>query len=204
MAAGDSALSICSDALIMLGAKPISSFNDGTDEANTCDRLYADIRDQALLIYPWSFSFKKVALAQLVTTPTTEYKYEYALPGDKIGPPRALFTSASPGDYPRKEYRIFGDTVMTDYTAVWIDYPYSVPEYSLPVYFIQLLKYMMAWHLAMPITDQGDKASYWQGVAVGSPSDNGRGGYLRTAMQIDGAGQPSNSINDFSLIAVRY
>jgi hypothetical protein len=204
MAAGDSALSICSDALIMLGAKPISSFNEGTDEANTSDRLYSDIRDQALLIYPWSFSFKKIALAQLVTTPTTEYKYEYALPGDKIGPPRALFTSSNPGDYPRKEYRIFGDTVMTDYTAVWIDYPYSVPEYLMPVYFIQLLKYMMAWHLSIPITDQGDKASYWQGVAIGAPSENGRGGYMRTAMQIDGAGQPSNSINDFSLIAVRY
>jgi hypothetical protein len=204
MAAGDSALSICSDALIMLGAKPIASFNEGTDESSTCDRLYPDIRDQALLIYPWSFSFQKVALAQLVTTPTTEYKYEYALPGDKIGPPRALFTSNSPGDFPRKEYRIFGDKVLTDYSAVWIDYPYSVPEYLMPVYFIQLLKYLMAWHLALPITDQADKATYWQGVAVGSPGENGRGGYLRTAMQIDGAGQPTNSINDFSLIAVRY
>jgi hypothetical protein len=204
MAAGDSALSICSDALIMLGAKPIASFNEGTDESSTCDRLYPDIRDQALLIYPWSFSFQKVALAQLVTTPTTEYKYEYALPGDKIGPPRALFTSNSPGDFPRKEYRIFGDKVLTDYSAVWIDYPYSVPEYLMPVYFIQLLKYLMAWHLALPITDQADKAAYWQGVAVGSPGENGRGGYLRTAMQIDGAGQPTNSINDFSLIAVRY
>ena len=177
MAAGDSALSVCSDALIMLGAKPISSFNEGTDEANTCDRLYSDIRDQALLIYPWSFSFKKVKLAQLVTTPETEYTYEYAMPGDKIGSPRALFTSASPGEVPRQQYRVFGDKILTDYTAVWI---------------------------AMPITDQGDKASYWQGVAVGSPAENGRGGYMRTAMQIDGAGQPSNSINDFSLIAVRY
>ena len=204
MAAGDSALSICLDALIMLGAKPIASFNEGTDESSTCDRLYSDIRDQALLIYPWSFSFQKIALAQLVTTPTTEYKYEYALPGDKIGPPRALFTSNSPGDFPRKEYRIFGDKVLTDYSAVWIDYPYSVPEYLMPVYFIQLLKYLMAWHLALPITDQADKAAYWQGVAVGSPGENGRGGYLRTAMQIDGAGQPTNSINDFSLIAVRY
>jgi hypothetical protein len=203
MAAGDSGLSICSDALLMLGANAISSFNEGTDSANISDRLYSDIRDQALLIYPWSFSFKKVKLSRLITTPTTEYKYEYQLPGDRLGPPRSVFTSASPGQRPSKEYRIFQDKLLTDYEEVWIDYQYSVGEYEMPVYFVQLLKYMMAWHLAYPITDQDSKAQYWQGVAVGAPSENGRGGYMRTAIQMDGQGQPNNYIDDFALIAVR-
>lgn len=204
MAAGDSALSICSDALLMLGANAISSFNEGTDAANISDRLYSDIRDQALLIYPWSFSFKKIKLSRLITTPTTEYKYEYQLPGDRLGPPRSVFTSASPGQRPSKEYRIFQDKLLTDYEEVWIDYQYSVGEFEMPVYFVQLLKYMMAWHLAYPITDQDSKAQYWQGVAVGAPSENGRGGYMRTAIQMDGQGQPNNYIDDFALIAARY
>ena len=62
MAAGDTSLSICSDALVMLGAKPISSFDEGTDEASISDRLYGDIKNQALMLYPWSFSFKKLQL----------------------------------------------------------------------------------------------------------------------------------------------
>ena len=204
MAAGDTALSICSDALLMLGAKPISSFDEGTDEASVANRLYSDVRDQTLVCYPWSFSFKKVKLARLITTPTNEYKYEYQLPGDRLTSPRAVYDSSATGMPPRKEYRIMGDKLLTDYEEVWVDYQYSVPEFSMPIYFIQFLKYAMAWHLALPITDQTEKAQYWQSVAVGSPGENGRGGAFRTAMNIDGAGQPTNAINDFSLIAVRY
>lgn len=204
MAAGDSALSICSDSLLMLGASPITSFNEGTDSANICDRLYPDIRDQALTIYPWAFSFKKVKLSRLITTPTTEYRYEYQLPGDRIAPPRRVFASASPGAPTVNMYRIQQDKLLTDLPEVWIDYQYSVGEYEMPVYFVQLLKYLMAWHLSLPITDQSDKAQYWQGVAVGSPSENGRGGYMRTATQVDGQGQPVSVIEDYSLIAARY
>jgi hypothetical protein len=204
MAAGDTALSICSDALLMLGAKPISSFDEGTDEASVANRLYPDIKDQAILMYPWSFSYKKVSIARLITTPINEYRYEYQLPGDRLTSPRAVYDTSATNIPPRKEYRIIGDKLLADYEEVYIDYQYSVAEFEMPSYFVQLLKYMMTWHLALPITDQTDKSQYWQSVATGSPAENGRGGYLRQAMNIDGAGNPTNAINDFSLISVRY
>ena len=52
MATGDTKLSICSDALIMLGASPLSSFSEGTDAAQICDRIYDDTRDTLLQMYP--------------------------------------------------------------------------------------------------------------------------------------------------------
>jgi hypothetical protein len=204
MASGDTGVSICSDALILLGAKPISSFNDGTDEANSCDRLYPDIRDVTLMMYPWSFSYKKVRLARLVTSPVSEWKYEYQLPGDRLGNPRALFRSNKPGERPIKEWEIIADKVMTNEEDVYVDYPYQTPEFAMPQYFVQLLKYMMAWHLAYPITEQTEKTAYWQGVAVGGPGENGRGGYFRQAMVMDSQGQPPQVIEDYSLYSIRY
>lgn len=204
MAAGDTAVSICSDALILLGAKPISSFNDGTDEANSCDRLYSDVRDTTLSTYPWTFAYKKVQLARLITTPATEWRYEYQLPGDRLGNPRALFTSNAVYSRPSKEWDIQGDKLLTNYEEVFIDYPYQTPEYAMPQFFVQLLKYMMAWHLAMPITEQEAKTAYWQSVAVGGPSENGRGGFMRQAMNIDGQGQPPQVLEDYALVAARY
>jgi hypothetical protein len=204
LAAGDTALSICSDALLMLGAKPISSFNEGTDEASTCDALYPNIRDQALMVYPWSFTFKKVQLARLITTPTNEYKYEYQMPSDRLGAPRAVYDSEAVSAYTITDYRIMGDKLLTNNEQVYVDYQASIAESLMPVWFVQLLKYLVAWHISIPITDQVEKAQYWQGVAVGSPGENGRGGYMRTAMNIDGMNQPTNSIKDFSLTAVRY
>jgi hypothetical protein len=203
MAAGDTGVSICSDALLMLGAKAISSFNDGTDESSVCDRLYPDVRDSTLVMYPWSFSVKKVKLARLITTPNSVWSYEFQLPGDRLGNPRAVYQSATPGSPVQKDWEIQGDKLLTNLDTIYIDYQYSVGEFAMPQYFVQLLKYMMAWHLALPITEQSDRAQYWQQVAVGAIGENGRGGYIRTAMNIDGQGQPSRIIEDFTLIAVR-
>ncbi|MDB4421829.1 hypothetical protein N9268_02510 [Akkermansiaceae bacterium] len=204
MASGDTSLSICSDALLMLGANPISSFTEGTDEANICNSLYPDIKNKTLATYPWSFSFKKVQLSRLITTPTTEYKYQYALPSDMIGTPRAIFTSNQAGAYPQRNYKLMGGKLLTDYEEVYVDYQYAVEEYEMPHYFVQNMKYQLTWHLAMPITDQVEKTDYWRTVAQGTPGENGRGGYMRQAMNIDGQGQPTNAFQDFSLIDVRY
>ena len=75
MASGDTKLSICSDALIMLGESPLTSFS-GTDAGVVCDRLYDDIKKMTLAMYPWSFTISKLQLSR-GTAPVNEYKYAY-------------------------------------------------------------------------------------------------------------------------------
>jgi len=204
MAAGDTSLTVCSDSLLLLGARPISSFNEGTDEANICDRIYPHVKKSTLQAYPWSFSFKKVQLARTINTPVNEYKYEYTLPSDRLGAIRRAYVSTSVGARPFSNWTIQGDKLLTSEESIVVDYQYLPGEDEMPAYFIQLLNYMMAWHIADAITDQTTKSQYWQGIAVGSPSENNRGGYFRTAMVIDGQGNTTQAFEDYSLINVRY
>ena len=205
MASGDTKLSICSDALIMLGANPVSSYSEGTESAQVCDRLYDDLRDTILGMYPWSFSYKKVQLARTTATPINEWKYEYQLPSDRIGSgARALFDSSSSGARPKNEgWEIYEDKILTNFEYVYVDYQFRPSEDVLPTYFVQLLKYWLAWHIAEPVTDQITKGQYYQTLAIGSPSENNRGGMFRQATIIDGANQPGQVIEDFDLIEVR-
>ena len=203
MASGDTKLTICNDALIMLGANTITSFSDGSDGAKVADRLYNDIKALVLTLYTWSFANKKIQLARTLNTPVTKWLYEYQLPGDLIAGPYAVFNTSSYGARPVTRWERYEDKILTDYESVYIDYRFDVSEDRMPSYFVQLLKYYLAWHFAEPVTDQFTKGAYWKEIAVGTPQENGRGGYFRQATNIDGATNTSQSIEDFALVDVR-
>lgn len=204
MAAGDTDLSICSDALIMLGASPLSSFTEGTSAAQACDRLYPDLRDSLIARYPWSWSFKKSALNRLTTAPINEWLYAYQLPGDILSGVQAVFASSGSNEQPlRYGWEIYGQELYTNLETVYIDYQATVSESRMPEYFVMLLRTAMAAELAMVITDQVTKSDYYRGLAYGTPGENGRGGLMREAMNIDSRGKAPQIIEDFALIDVR-
>lgn len=204
MAAGDSDLSICSDALILLGAAPISSFTEGTDSAQACDRLYPDLRDSLLATYEWTWSVKKTQLARLSTAPTNEWTYAYQLPGDMLSGVIAVFETSSAYQQPiRYGWEIYGDQLFTNLETVYIDYQATVTESKMPNYFVRLLRTAMAAELGMVVTDQLNKADYFRQLAYGTPGENGRGGLYRDAMNIDSRGSSPPVIEDYSLIDVR-
>ena len=204
MAAGDTDVSICSDALILLGAAPISSFTDGTDAAQACDRLYPDLRDTIIGSYQWSWSIKKQKLARLTTTPVNEWKYAYQLPGDMLSGVIAVFRSAGTTERPLAYgWEIYGENIYTNLEEIYIDYQSTVSESKMPSYFVRLLRTAMAAELGMVITDQMNKTEYFRSMAFGTPADAGRGGLLREAMNVDSRGKPPQVIEDYNLIDVR-
>lgn len=204
MAVGDTDLSICSDALILLGAAPLSSFTEGSDTAQACDRLYPDVRDTILSTYVWSWTLKKSQLARLSTNPVNEWSYAYQLPGDMLSGALAVFETNSTVERSRRYgWEIYGDQLYTNMETVYIDYQSNVSESKMPPYFVRLLRTALASELAIVVTDQASKADYFRAMAYGSPGDSGRGGMMREAMNIDARGQSTQIVEDYSLIEVR-
>jgi len=204
MAQGDTKLSICSEALIMLGAAPLSSFATGTDEAQVADRLYDDVRDTILMQYPFSWSIKKVKLARLASTPINEWKYTYALPGDILGNPKAVFNISAVGAQPVRDFEIYNLGLYTNYEDVWIDYQFRPEPAVFPPYFVRLLKTALAAEFAEPVTDQLTKGDYYHQRAYGAPSENMRGGLMRVSINIDGADRPAQTIQEFPISDIRF
>jgi hypothetical protein len=204
MATGDTDVSICSDALILLGAEPITSFTDGSDSAQACSRLYPDLRDTIISSYVWSWSLKKSQIARLSTAPINEWQYAYQLPGDMLSGVLAVFETAGTTERSRRYgWEIYGEQLFTNMETVYIDYQQSIVESKMPVYFVRLLRTAMAAELAIVITDQAAKSDYFRAQAFGTPMENGRGGLMREAMNIDARGQSTQIVEDYSLIEVR-
>ena len=209
MASGDTNVGICNKALIFLGANSISSFTDGTAAANACNAIYDEVKLSTLAMYSWSFTVAKSTLTRQVTTPTSEWTYQFTLPSDMLtGVPRAVRASTTAGSPLITNWEIGqsstgGAVLFSDETSITIDYQKSIGEGNMPTYFVTLLAYQLAWHLAETITDQSAKADLWRGIALGSPADGMRGGYFRQAVSIDSAGQTPQVISDYMLTELR-
>ena len=211
MASGDTNVKICNQALNLLGADTISSFTDTTnDAAAVCNNIYETVKRNTLSMYPWSFALVKEQLSKTAgVTPVNEWTYEYKLPSNALsGTPLQVYNSSSTRVLPIQSYELIytssGPAIATNEENIYVDYISSViTEGLMPSYFVQLLVYMMAWHLAEPVTDQITKSDYWRKVAVGTEPENGRGGYFRQATNVDGRGKPNYTITDFPLTDVR-
>jgi hypothetical protein len=77
-----SAISICSNALLMLGAQPINDFTEDSDRARLASNLYEPVRNYVLRRHPWNCAVKRVALAPDVTPPVSDWAFQYTLPSD--------------------------------------------------------------------------------------------------------------------------
>ena len=75
-------IAICSRALLKLGAGSISSFDEGTAEAEISANLYPSTRDALLSVYPWSFAVAQTTLPKLAASPIADFDNAFQLPSD--------------------------------------------------------------------------------------------------------------------------
>jgi hypothetical protein len=151
--AANSGIDICSRALILIGAEPITSFEDDTTEGLVSSNMYEDIARSNLTSTRWRFSTNQAVLNRLSDAPTGRFDAAYQLPSGY------LFVHAVTVNDFQIEYDIYGDKIFCDAAPqdeLIIDYTYRAEEQDWPSYFSICVEYAMATVFATAIArDQG-------------------------------------------------
>jgi hypothetical protein len=136
----NSAIDICSRALILIGAEPITSFEDDTSEALIAGNMYEDIARTNLTSTRWRFATNQAVLNRLSDAPTGRFDSAYQLPD-------YLFLHAVTVRDFQIEYNVYGNKVFCDADPADVliaDYTYRADEVNWPSYFSVCVEYAMA------------------------------------------------------------
>lgn len=150
-------IDICSRALVMIGANPITSFEEGTTESRVAVTLYETTARDQLSRYRWRFATGQVQLSRLTETPLAKWDAAYQLPATCLQPSTVLVNDHSV-DFDRYEDMIFCNAGEAE--TVHLDGIYRVDEQFWPAYFIALMELSMASHFALAIAAKPDLADY--------------------------------------------
>ena len=137
----NSSIDICARALILIGAEPITSFDDGTTEALVAVNMYEDIARSNLCSTRWRFATEQKVLNKLTEEPTGRFDAAYQLPNDLL-----MLHAVTINDLP-VEYQVYGNKVFTNFTTTnnfVADYTYRASEVDWPSYFTIAVEYAMA------------------------------------------------------------
>ena len=147
-------IDICSKALLKLGAESITSFSEGTAEAEISASLYPLAKDGLLSSYPWSFAVAQARLPRLAENPLADYGNAYLLPTDFL---RVI--SAGSGNQGRGiNYRIFENKLHTDMPEVNLTYIRQVKESEFPPFFVEALVAKLSAEICIPLTENNQRA----------------------------------------------
>jgi len=136
-----SAIDVCSRALILVGAEPITSFDDGNNEALIASNMYEDVARASLLNTRWRFSTDQAVLNRLSDAPTGRFDAAYQLPSGWL-----MTHVVTVNDTPI-EYQTYGDKLFCDQSAnseLVLDFTYRANEQGWPSYFTIAVEYELA------------------------------------------------------------
>lgn len=187
----NSPIDICARALILIGADPITSFDENTTEALVASNMYEDVARASLVNSRWRFATNQALLNLLSAIPTGRYDRAYQLPADLL-----MLHAVTVGDLPI-EYQIYGSKVFADTDPSDIavaDYTFRANEQDWPSYFTLAVEYSLAVVFATSIARDSTLATLMQGQARES---------MAKARSLDSQQQTSRKLTTSRFIAER-
>ncbi|EPG8310732.1 TPA: hypothetical protein N3Z37_002170 [Klebsiella aerogenes] len=185
-----SSVSICSNALLALGAHPINSFDEASEHARLCSNIYPTVRNDLLRKHPWNCAVKRVVLSPDVTPPAFGFSYQFPLPGDVL---RILSVGDVHDDVP---YRVENGRLMANQQVIYLRYIFrNEDESTWDSALINLAEAFMSAKLAYAVTGSASlRDSLTQEAAF----------LLRQAKAIDGQEDPPEELGGYPTYESRF
>lgn len=185
-------VSICSNALLMLGSQTINDFADeeNLDRAKLCANLYPTVRDDLLRSHPWNCCIKRAVLAPDANAPLFGYDYAFELPADFS---RVLEVRS---DGQIIDHLVEGRTIQANTTVLQLRYVFrNEVENTWDAHLVALATQAMCAALAYPVT---------QSTAKQAGEEQKLELMLRRAKAVDGQEDPPQTLGDERLYAARF
>lgn len=191
------AVSICSNALLMLGKEPIAAMDEGSDRSRYCSNLWPMLRDWMLRKHFWNCAIKRVQLSKLSAAPAFGYTAQFQIPADflrvyEVGNRQAFITDFQIETSDSGSRVILANADALPLRYVWRNENPDNWDSGL----VHVATVHMAALLAYPVTQSTTLRDSMQQQAALA---------LREAKAIDGQENPSETFGDeFPLLAGRY
>lgn len=184
-------ISICAHGLVMIGAEPLTSFEDGTTESKVAANLYETTVRDLLSRYRWRFATAQAQLSRLVDVPLSGWDAAYQLPATCLQV-ITIRVNGLPVDFDRYEDNLFCNATEAD--TVILDGVFRVDEQFWPPYFVMLAELTMASHFALSIAAKAELSDYLDKKALRQAA---------IARNLDSQGRTTPAIDAGSIIRAR-
>lgn len=184
----NSSIDIASNALILVGDEPISSFEDPGAGAKATGNLYPEVKESLLAFHPWSFALKEQELSKLSASPDTRtgFSNAFQIPTDVIRIWEVMTHSY---------YEVVGSLIYSNEDSLLMRYVFDVPETSMPASFVKALEYKLAAEISISVTEDENRAQIYERKAQAQ---------LAKASNIDSQGHPQQAITDSPFVSARF
>lgn len=190
-------ITICSNALLRLGANKFNSFDqanpsgENNSQVQLCVDLWPTVRRQVLRANTWNCALKRVTLNPDVTAPAFGFAYRFAKPADWL---RNVFVGTHPED--RLVWRTEGGFFLSDESTFPLLYVYdNTDPQTYDSALVEIMEVAMAAALAVPVTQSTSLAGQLADLLHAM---------LVQARGLDANDDPGETLGDFPLMASRF
>lgn len=191
------AVAICSNALLRLGAAPISSFDEGDPQGSNIEHvrmasnLWEAVRRAVLRSATWNCAVKRVVLSPDTDAPAFGFAYQFLRPSDWL---RTITVGRDECD--RHRYRMEGLRFLSDEPAVPLVYVFDNDNPATwDSALVGAMEIAMAQAMAYPVTNSTSLRD-----ALGEELRN----VLAQARNVDGQDEPAETLGDMPLLSSRF